>query len=351
MNIKQLLELTTIRRASDLHLIANFPPMLRVYGDLIPVEGTTLLTSSEIQALIIPILTPTQKQVFDSTFELDLSFTFENKARFRVNVYRQQADIAVAMRMVPLAIPDIESLGLPDVVNRLLDLRQGFILITGPTGHGKTTTLAAMLNKINQQRAAHIITIEDPIEYVYPQAKSIVSQRELYSDTKSWPNALKAALREDPDVVLVGEMRDLETISSAITIAETGHLVLATLHTNSASQSIDRMIDVFPQNQQAQIRIQLAASLEAIISQRLVPAIEPGRVLAVEVLLKVPALASMIRDAKTHLIDNLIQTSAEFGMISLEASLASLAKIGKIDQATAMNYSLRPELLGKMMQR
>lgn len=348
MNIRQLLEITIDRRASDLHLLVNFPPMLRIFGELIPVTGSLPLTPADIAGLILPILSPVQKRVFDNTFELDFSFSFESKGRFRVNLYRQQGQLAVALRLIPFQIPPLESLGLPDAVKKLINIRQGLILITGPTGHGKSTSQAAMIQRINETRAAHIITIEDPIEYVYPKGKSIISQREMFLDTQAWPAALRAALREDPDVVLVGEMRDLETIASTITIAETGHLVFGTLHTNSASQSIDRIVDVFPQNQQPQIRIQLAATLEAIISQRLIPTINPGRALAIEMLLKTPALSSMIRDGKTHLIDNLIQTSAELGMISLEVSLARLVKAGSIATEIALEYALRPELLAKL---
>jgi twitching motility protein PilT len=228
-------------------------------------------------------------------------------------------------------------------------LKQGLILVTGPTGQGKSTTLAAMINKINHSRAAHILTIEDPIEYIYPKGKSLVSQREMTLDTKGWQNALRAALREDPDVVLVGEMRDYETIASTLTVAETGHLVFATLHTNSAAQSIDRIIDVFPENQQAQVRTQLASVLEAIVSQRLVQSIVPGRVLAAEFLSRTPALSSMIRDGKTHLIDNLIQTSAELGMISMESSLAKLVKEGRVSIEEAQSYVLHPELFARLV--
>ena len=223
-------------------------------------------------------------------------------------------------------------------------------MITGPTGHGKSTTLAAFINQINFQRADHIITIEDPIEFVYPKGKSLISQREMYKDTKSWPRALRSTLREDPDVVLVGEMRDLETISSAMTISETGHLVFATLHTNSAAQSIDRVVDVFPENQQQQIRLQLASTLKAILSLRLIPTITPGRVLALELLFSNPAVRSIIREQKTYEIDNLIQTSAEMGMTTLENSLALLIREGKISREVALRYALRPELLNKLLR-
>lgn len=348
MSIQQLLELAIERKASDIHLLIGSPPMLRVWGDLVPVTGAPILVEADIQGLILPILTPVQKQVFEASSELDFGFTFPGKARFRVNVYKQQGTIAAALRHLALTIPTLESLGLPPVVERLVTLRQGLILVTGPTGQGKSTTLAALLNKINLSRSTHILTIEDPIEYIYPRAKSIVSQREMFLDTRTWPNALRAALREDPDVVLVGEMRDYETIAATITVAETGHLVFATLHTNSASQSIDRIIDVFPQNQQPQVRLQMAEVMEAVISQRLVPTITPGRTLAAEILLKTPALGSMIREGKSFMIDNLIQTSAELGMVSLESSLAALVRAGKISYEVAQAYALRPELFARL---
>lgn len=348
MNINQLLEITIARKASDLHLVVGYPPQLRIHGDLVAIPGTTPLSDNDLTGLLLAILNPVQKKVFEENFELDFALEYGNQARFRVNVFRQKSHLAVALRLIPLKIPALESLGLPKVASKLVELRQGLILVTGPTGHGKSTTLAAMINEINHSRAAHILTIEDPIEYVYPKAKALVSQREMFADTKSWPNALKAALREDPDVVLVGEMRDYETIAATLTIAETGHLVLATLHTNSAAQSIDRIIDTFPSNQQPQIKIQLSAVLEAIVSQRLIPGIVPGRALAVELLLRTPALSSLIRDSKTHLIDNLIQTSGEMGMVSLESSLAALVRDGIISLEIAKDYSLRPDLLTKL---
>lgn len=350
MNIQQLLDLTIQRNASDLHLSVGFPPTLRIHGDLIPVPGESPSTPEQIESLVAPLLVQYQKNFFEQNLELDFSFDFQSKARFRVNLFRQKGNTAVALRLIPFQIPQLESLGLPEVVNKLTELKQGFILVTGPTGHGKSTTLAAIINKINQTRAEHIITVEDPIEYVYPKGKSLIEQREMFKDTKSWVNALRACLREDPDVVLVGEMRDLETIAAAITIAETGHLVFATLHTNSASQSVDRMIDVFPEIQQPQIRLQLASTLEAIISQRLIPTIQPGRILATELLIAVPAIRSIIREGKSHLIDNVIETSAESGMQILERSLVNLVKTGKISPETAMRYTLRPGLLDKLLR-
>lgn len=349
MNINQLLDLVIDRNASDLHLVVGYPPTVRVNGELIPVAGLPQIESEEVKAVVEQILTPIQKAQFENTLELDFGFTYQNRARFRANIYKQQGELSLAFRLIPLQILPIEKLGLSQSALMLGELKQGLVLVVGPTGHGKSTTLASYINQINLTRPAHIITIEDPIEYIYPKAKAVISQREMFVDTKSWTASLKSALREDPDVVLVGEMRDLETISTTMTIAETGHLVFATLHTNSAAQSIDRIIDVFPQSQQAQVRLQLAAVLEAIISQRLVPTITPGRVLAAEVLLKTPALAELIRSAKTHLIDNLIQTSAEFGMVTLEASLSGLVQQGKISYESARDYSLRPDLLAKLM--
>lgn len=349
MNIQQLLQLTIERKASDLHLIAKYRPILRINGELTPVPGFPVLSKEDLESLITPVLTPYQKEVFDKNWELDLGIEYLDQARFRVNIYKQQSTLAAAFRLIPKQIRTLEETGLPPIVGRITEIKQGLVLVTGPTGHGKSTTLAAFINQINQSRGAHIVTIEDPIEFVYPEGRSLLSQRELNTDTKSWGSALKAALREDPDVVLIGEMRDLETIATAITVAETGHLVFATLHTNSASQTLDRMIDVFPANQQPQIRVQLAAVLEAVISQRLVPTINPGRVLAAELLFGTAALRAMIREGKTHLIDNLIQTSAESGMVSLEMTLMALVKEGKISIETAQAYSLRPSILNRLV--
>lgn len=349
MTIQQYFQLTVSKNASDLHLVVGVVPMIRINGELIQIQGLSELTQEEFDSIVLPLLTPRQKEILLSEWELDFGQDFENKARFRVNIYRQHGKLAAAFRLIPAKIRSLDEVGLPISLKKIIDLRQGLILVTGPTGHGKTTTLASFINQINMTRAAHIITIEDPVEYIYPKGKALISQRELNTDTMSWGNALRSALREDPDVVLIGEMRDLETIASAMTIAETGHLVFATLHTNSAAQSIDRIIDVFPVNQQPQIRVQLAAVLESVISQRLVPTISPGRVLAAEVMLGVPALKSMIRDGNTHLIDNLIQTSAELGMVSMESSLAMLVREGKITGETAQNFALRPHLINKLI--
>ena len=350
MILEQLLALTLQRNASDLHLLVGYYPTLRIFGDLISIQQTEILTEESMEKLLLPSLSPTQRSILNEHWELDFGMDFENKARFRVNLYRQRGSLSAAFRLIPQKILSLDDLGLPPIIKSITELKQGLVLVTGPTGHGKSTTLASFINHINETRSENIITIEDPIEYVYPKAKSLISQRELNEDTKSWTDALRSALREDPDVVLVGEMRDLETISSAMTVAETGHLVFATLHTNSAAQTIDRIIDVFPVDQQPQIRAQLSFVVEAIISQRLIPTIVPGRALSAEILLGTPALRSLIREGKTHLVDNLIQTSAEFGMRNMETSLAMLVKEGKISTETAQAFAPRVNLLNKLMQ-
>lgn len=350
MTIQQLLDLTITKTASDLHMSVGSPPTLRIHGELWPVLGAEKITPEEMEAAVMSLLTPLQKDLFRENMELDFSLDFHGRGRFRVNLFRQKGTPALSFRLIPVKIPVLSELGFPKVVEKIPELKQGFILVAGPTGHGKSTTLASFINQIHQERSEHVITIEDPIEYVYPPGKSLIDQREMYLDTKSWDNALKGSLREDPNVVLIGEMRDLETISSAMTIAETGHLVFATLHTNSAAQSIDRIIDVFPEIQQPQIRLQLAATLEAILSIRLVPSVQLGRTLATEVLFATPAVRNIIREGKTHLIDNVIETSAESGMQILEKSLSDLVKIGKISEETALKYALRPTLLAKLLR-
>ncbi len=349
MTIQQFLDLTISKNASDLHFLVGDVPMLRVNGELARIETLGEMTESEFDSLIIPLLTPFQKDVLEKNWELDFGMDFERKARFRINIYKQKGHLAAAFRLIPNSIRKIETLGLPASIKKITELHQGLVLVTGPTGHGKTTTLASFINEINNTRSSHIITIEDPIEFIFPKGKSLISQRELNSDTKTWNNALRAVLREDPDVVLVGELRDYETMAAAMTIAETGHLVFATLHTNSSSQTIDRIIDVFPVNQQEQIRIQLASVLEAVISQRLIPTINPGRVMSFEIMYGTPALRSIIRDDKSHLIDNMILTSGEWGMVLMEASLATLVREGKISSETALNYSIRPQMMNKML--
>lgn len=343
MNIKDLLQLTVDRQASDLHIVAGVPPNLRVEGELFPVPGEPMLTPQSIEALFKEFLSSNVLARLTQNKEADFSLSFSDKARFRVNAYTQKASWAGAFRRIPLTIPTIDALGLPKILHTFTTMKQGLVLVTGPTGHGKSTTLASMLQEINQNRATHIVTVEDPIEFIFTPAKSVISQREMDSDTFSWNMALRSALREDPDVVLVGEMRDFDTIASALTIAETGHLVFATLHTNSAAQSIDRIVDVFPNEQQEQIKLQLSNVLEAVFSQRLIPGVDTKRVIAYETMLGTTAIKTVIREGKTHLIDNIIQTSEEIGMNSLEQSLAVLVKSGKLAIDVAQSYSLRPD--------
>jgi twitching motility protein PilT len=324
--------------------------MLRVDGKLNPVHGTDALTEETIEQLIFAILDDDQKQILLKDKEFDFSFAFGNIGRFRVNAFHERGNLAAAMRLIPNEIPTIEKLGLPPIIDKFTELPRGLVLVTGPTGSGKSTTLAAMIHKINKERAEHIITIEDPIEYTHKSDKSIIVQREVHYDTYSFSVALRSVLREDPDVVLVGEMRDLETIASAITIAETGHLVLATLHTNSAAQSVDRMVDVFPPHQQPQVRSQLANMLMAICSQRLVPAIGGGRIAAAEILVATSAVRNIIREGKTHQLEAVIQTGAEHGMQSMDRTLVNLVHNGTITYEEARNVAVDIEELDRLMR-
>lgn len=349
MDIQQLFAEAARLEASDLHLLVDFPPMLRVHGKLGPVAGTTPVTAAEMEQLVLSTVTAEQKELYATNREIDYSVA-SPAGRFRANIYYQKGSMAATFRLIPSRIKTIDELGLPPICHEFVKLRQGLVLVTGPTGHGKSTTLASMINSINQTTATHIITIEDPIEYIYPKGLSIISQREMHTDTHSWNVALRSVLREDPDVVLVGEMRDFETIAAALTVAETGHLVFATLHTNSAAQTIDRIVDVFPENQQPQVRLQLSSVLEGVFAQRLVPAAAGGRVAVAEVLTASAAVKTTIREGKTHLVDNVIQTSAELGMQTLEHSLAAAIKAGKITVEVAKSYALRPEELTRLLQ-
>lgn len=348
MDIQELFKITVKEKASDLHLLAGIPPTIRVDGYLKYLPDYSALEPGIIEEMVFSLLTSSQKELLLANKELDFSVgfgggTYGDLGRFRANLYYQRKYLSGAFRLLPPQILTIEELHLPEVLHTFSSLTQGLVLVTGPTGHGKSTTLASIINEINLKRAAHILTIEDPIEYVYPPGKSIISQREMGIDTHSWDFALRSALREDPDVVLVGEMRDPETIAAAITIAETGHLVFSTLHTNSAAQSVDRIIDSFPPTQQSQIKIQLAATLKGVVSGRLLPMINGGRIPAVEVLLGTPAVASIIRDGKTHLIDSAIQTSKDKGMIGIDSSLAALVLSGNISLEMGKSYSLHSE--------
>jgi twitching motility protein PilT len=348
--IEVLLDEVIKKKGSDLHLQVGLPPMLRVDGSLVAVNGADILNEEAVEALVFAILDEDQKQILLKDKEFDFSFAYGDLGRFRVNAFHERGNIAAALRLIPNEILSIEQLGLPPIVTKFADFPRGLVLVTGPTGSGKSTTLASMTDKINAEKAVHIITIEDPIEYTHKSQKAVVVQREVHYDTYSFSAALRSALREDPDVVLIGEMRDLETIASAITIAETGHLVFATLHTNSASQSIDRMIDVFPPHQQPQIRAQLSNILMAIVSQRLIPAIGSGRIAAAEILVATPAVRNIIREGKSHQLEAVIQTGAEYGMQSMDKTLVGLIHEGKITYDEARNYAVDLDELDRLMR-
>ncbi|HEY9683919.1 MAG TPA: type IV pilus twitching motility protein PilT [Oculatellaceae cyanobacterium] len=352
-----LLQLVIDRAASDLHLKADQPPIIRVAGKLSRLN-LPVFSGEDVHDLVKSILTPTQISQFETNYELDCSFGIEGIGRFRVNVYRDRGNVCAALRVVSSRIPSLEDLGLPAVAKEIAQKPRGLVLITGPTGHGKSTTLASIIDWINENRADHILTIEDPIEFLHQNKKSVVSQRELGNDTKSFANALRAALREDPDVILVGEMRDLETIHLALTAAETGHLVFGTLHTSSASQTIDRMVDVFPPAQQQQIRVMVSSGLVAVLSQTLLPRMQDvaggnpvtkGRVLALEVLINTPAIANLIREGRTAQIYSTIQTGGALGMQTLESSLANFVKQGIVDPQEALSKSSRADDLQRLI--
>ena len=350
LKIEILLAEVIKRKASDLHIQVAMPPMFRIDGALLPLSGYSPLTEPQVEALIFSILDEEQKQILIKDKEFDFSFAFGDQARFRVNAFHESGNLAMALRLIPSKILSIEELGLPPIVGKFGDYARGLVLVTGPTGSGKSTTLASILHKINTDKALHIITIEDPIEYMHKSIKSMVVQREVHYDTFSFGVALRSVLREDPDVVLVGEMRDLETIAAAITIAETGHLVLATLHTNSASQSIDRIIDVFPPHQQNQIRTQLASILMAICSQRLIPAVGGGRIAAAEIMIATPAVRNIIREGKSHQLEGVIQTGAQFGMQSMDKTLADLVQKGIITLDEAVSFAVDSDELERMIR-
>ena len=344
-----MLELTIQRRASDLHIICGLPPYLRIEGVLAPVNSAPIVTQDVVDKYLREILSADNLERFYVNKELDFSLAFSAKARFRVNAYTQKNQFAISFRMIPIEISAVDDLGLPKIVHSFANLRQGFILITGPTGHGKSTTLAAILNEINQIRACHIVTIEDPIEFVFRPRNSIISQREMGSDTLSWQVALRSVLREDPDVVMVGEMRGTDTMSTAVTAAETGHLVLSTLHTNNAAQTIDRIIDSFAAEQQQQIRVQLAGSLIGIFSQRLVPRISGGMIPAYELLINNAAVSNLIRENRTHEINTVIETSSGDGMIDMNRCLADLVRRGEVTPESAFSRSLNPSILERLL--
>lgn len=336
----QLLEMVVQQNASDLHLSAGRVPTLRVDGGLIQLTKQAVLSPDDTKGIVGVILSEDQLQHLHKNKSVDLSYAYKDAARFRVNIFYQFGTLSVAMRFIPDKIKTIEELNLPPIIHNFTKYQQGFVLITGPAGHGKSTTLAAMIEEINKTRSEHIITIEDPIEYVFSQNRSIVDQREVGRDALNFHSALRAAFRQDPDIIMVGELRDSETISTAISAAETGHLILGTLHTNNAAQTIDRIIDSFPPEQQSQVRSQLALTIAGVISQRLVPRVDGGRVPATEIMLANTAVRNLIREHKVHEIGLVIDTSADEGMISLNRSLADLVKRGEVSVDVARNYSL-----------
>lgn len=342
--IKEVLEMAVANKASDIHFSASMNPKIRVNGELIDVTNFEAVSPEVMTEMIMSILSEDQKKMVQTEREYDFSLTSDS-ARFRVNMFYKMNEISCSLRVVPSKIPDFKQLNLPAIFSDFAELKQGFVLITGPTGHGKSTTVASTLNEINHVRSAHIVTVEDPVEYIIEPERSIISQREIGFDTLSFERALRSVLREDPNVVFIGEMRDLETVSSALTIAETGHLVFSTLHTNSAAQTVDRIVDVFPEGSKEQIRVQLASVVSAIVSQRLLPARDGGRIPVFEVMTATPAVKNAIREGKAYMLDNIIQTSADVGMVGLETSLARLVRQGLVTEEVAMSYSLRPEEL------
>jgi len=348
--IEFLLEEVIKRNGSDLHLEVGLPPVVRVDGSLVPLPSQETLSEQAVETLVFGLLDEDQKQILLRDKEFDFSFAFGDLGRFRVNAFHERGNLAAAMRLISNDIKTVEQLGLPPILNKFAEYPRGLVLITGPTGSGKSSTLAALVDRINNDKAAHIITIEDPIEYTHRSKRSVLAQREVHYDTYSFSSALRSALRQDPDVVLIGEMRDLETIAAAITIAETGHLVFATLHTNSASQSIDRMIDVFPPHQQPQVRAQLGNILMAICSQRLIPALGGGRVPAAEILIATPAVRNIIREGKNYQLEAVIQTGAEHGMQSMDHTLVNLVHAGTISYDEARNYAVDVEELDRLMR-
>lgn len=349
--LKKLLSLTVQANASDLHISVGHPPVLRITSRLVPLFKEKKITGENSQGLAFALMTEEQKSRLFKEKEIDFSYNFENKARFRINIFHQSSEISIACRFVPAKIKTIDELNLPSILHTFAQASQGFILITGPSSHGKSTTLAAIIDEINHTRTDHIITIEDPIEYVFQDDRSIVDQREVYQDTLSFSKALRSTFREDPDVIMVGEMRDLETTGTAITAAETGHLVFATLHTNSAGQTVHRVVDSFPPEQQNQVRIQLSASLLGVVSQRLIPRTKGGLIPACEILMNTPAVATLIRENKIHEIPLVIETSAELGMVSLNRSLADLVRNREISLDSALIYSSNPTELRTLARR
>ncbi len=347
VHIDEILHVAVERRASDIHLTAGLPPMVRVDGELVPLHYETM-RPDHTRRMIYETLTDEHIQKFEQTHELDFGYAVKGLARFRFNVYMQRGSVAGSLRMIPNAIPSFESLRLPNVIREISKRHSGLVLVTGPTGSGKSTTIAAMIDDINDSRSSHIMTIEDPIEYVHKHKKCMVNQRELHSDTYSFHNALRAVLREDPDIILVGEMRDLETIEAALTLAETGHLVFGTLHTRNAPSTIDRVVDVFPADQQEQIRVLLGNTLEAVISQQLLPKLGGGRCASLEIMLGIPAIKNLIREGKTHQMYSVLETSASLGMMTMDKTLAELFRQGYVSYDECLQRSVDKETFARL---
>jgi twitching motility protein PilT len=347
--IPELLEIVLSRGASDLHLTAGSPPLIRLHGQLIRLEDYPKLEPQALRGMVYAILPQRQRERLEQELELDMSYSLPGAARFRVNVYFQRDSIGAAFRLIPFEIKPIADLGLPPQVAELARYPRGFVVVTGPTGSGKSTTLASMVDVVNTERACHIMTVEDPIEFLHKHKMAMVNQREVGSDTKGFAPALKHVLRQDPDVILVGEMRDLETIQTAITAAETGHLVFATLHTQDAPQTIDRIIDVFPPHQQQQVRVQLSTTLQGIVTQQLLPTVDGrGRVVATEILVATAAVRNLIREAKIHQVYSVMQAGARYGMQTMDMSLSNLTRQGKVSLQTAMDAAHDPEELKRL---
>lgn len=348
LSLRELLDVMVKRNGSDLHITVGSPPIIRIDGKLVKTDYD-VLGPEQTKKLSYSIMNERQRQKFEENSELDLSFGIEQLSRFRCNVFMQRGNVAMTLRQIPFKIQTLEELALPEIVQNLAELPRGLVLVTGPTGSGKSTTLAAMIDKINSEQNLHILTVEDPIEYLHKHKNCLVNQREIHSDTKSFATSLKYALRQDPDVVLIGEMRDLETMEAALTISETGHLAFATLHTNSSAEAINRIVDVFPTNQQEQVRVQLSFVLQGIISQQLIPKIGGGRALALEILIATPAVRAVIRDDKIHQIYSLIQAGQKFGMRTMNQSLHDLYIHKKINQNDALGRSTNVQELEEMM--
>src|ERR671931_1782303 len=348
--IPELLDVVLTRGASDLHLTTGSPPVIRLHGDLVPLTNYPELSAQGLRSMVYAILPQRRREELEQELELDMSYSLPGKARFRVNVYFQRDSIGAAFRLIPFEIKSVEALGLPSVVQEFARFPRGFVVVTGPTGSGKSTTLAALVYIVNSERPCHIMTVEDPIEFLHKHKEAVVNQREVGTDTHGFGPALKHVLRQDPDVILVGEMRDLETISTAITAAETGHLVFATLHTQDAPQTIDRIIDVFPPHQQQQVRVQLATTLQGVVTQQLVQTADgQGRAVAVEVLVCTPAVRNLIREGKVHQIYSVMQAGGRFGMQTMDASLADLVQAGRITHELAMDRSHDPDELNRLL--